>query len=340
MSSKRTNSFEQFLMLFDALRHATQDSPERLKAFYLQHQALTTAANALFVFIGIGDFERRVFHSPKKYHPQVPKGFEKSFKEYKKRWEPELYATILPLLYERLGADVGDEDIEGFRRLSVAEVDKPDPETEDHFNPLKHDGAAAFRMALDVAESIANLADTNDAHIVNIEARIGLEAYDYLAKTIGFDLEGVFRRWRKVPVILMPAHVSNRHGLDERGSIYELIDDAVRAYVFGAPAAAMAMCRAILEMLLKEHYGLEYQETRADGRKRDKPLGELIVLAEERYHFLRSKPLRKLAHKANTIMHSHSQNGPLSEDDERSIVRFLETIKFVAERAPELQRQK
>jgi hypothetical protein len=70
----------------------------------------------------------------------------------------------------------------------------------------------------------------------------------------------------------MPAHVSNEHGLTEKGSLNDLLDDAVRAYVFGAPAAAIAMCRAALEMVLKRHYGQgQWDDVRG--------LDNLIVLA-------------------------------------------------------------
>ena len=53
----------------------------------------------------------------------------------------------------------------------------------------------------------------------------------------------------------MSALVANRYGASEKGSLLHLLDDAVRAYVSGAPAAAIALCRAALEMVLKRHYG-------------------------------------------------------------------------------------
>jgi len=93
----------------------------------------------------------------------------------------------------------------------------------------------------------------------------------------------------------MPAHVSNRYGSSEKGSLLRLLDDAVRAYVFGAPAAAIAMCRAALETVLKRHYG--------GGQWEEEKLGRLVVLASQRYDFVQEKRITPLVHKANRILH-------------------------------------
>ena len=76
----------------------------------------------------------------------------------------------------------------------------------------------------------------------------------YLERTIGIDISTVFHRWHRMPPFFVPSHVSDKHGLTEKGSLYELLNDAIRAYVAGAPAASIAMCRACLEMVLREHY--------------------------------------------------------------------------------------
>jgi hypothetical protein len=92
------------------------------------------------------------------------------------------------------------------------------------------------------------------------------------------DIGSVFRRWRRLPVVFMPAHVSNRYGASEKGSLSHLLDDAMRAYVFGAPCTAIVMCRAALEMVFKKHYGR--------GQWENEPLENLIVLASRKYDFV------------------------------------------------------
>ena len=126
----------------------------------------------------------------------------------------------------------------------------------------------------------------------------------------------------------MPAHVSNWYGASEKGSLLHLLDDAVRAYVFGAPAAAIAMCRTALEMVLKRHYGR--------GDWDDEKLDNLIVLASYKYSKIVQKekidPFRILA---NRIVHKYDQVGRLSEEDDRTILNFFKTLKFLIQRAPE-----
>ena len=323
------------MLLFDAVKHAASNEPERVKTFYGQHQPLTTAVHELFSFTSIGDFERRVFHTSKKYHLQTPVGFEKTFRDYKSRWEGVVYEAIFPWLLDRLGIERNEEDIEHEVRDFKSTPERPDPEREENFDPLRHDGAKALEMAFWVTQSYADFADSDElADTTAYASKIGLEAYDYLTGTIGLDVEGVFRRWRNIPMIFLPAHVSNRHGLTERGSLYDLIDDAVRAYVFGAPAAAMAICRAALEMILKRHYDLDYQFRDKMGRLRDKGLGDLIILADEQYEFVQGKRLQNLADDANRIMHDYSGRERMSQEDETTILNFLKTIKFMAERAP------
>ena len=83
----KTNIFEQFLMLFDAVKSAASNEPSRIQTFYMQHDRLRTAVDEFVSFMSFGDFERRVFHSRKKYHPQTPEAFQEAFKNYRENWE-------------------------------------------------------------------------------------------------------------------------------------------------------------------------------------------------------------------------------------------------------------
>lgn len=148
--------------------------------------------------------------------------------------------------------------------------------------------------------------------LVTNSYRIAYGAYDYLVNTIGLNIRGVFRRWRRVPVVFMSAHVSNRYGSSTKGSLLHLLDDAVRAYVFGAPAAAIAMCRSALEMVLKRHYGR--------GQWEDEKLGRLVILASRRYDFVQEKWIVPLVQKANRIVHDYAQADRLSDEDDRVIL--------------------
>lgn len=331
--SKKLNILERFLIYFNDLKNATNGDPKKLTNFYKQINKIKEAADNLFTFINIFDFERRVFHGPKKYIPQSPNNFNSEWNEYKEKWESPLFDCIFYI--DDLISDL--DNIKGESTASKQEsIDlyPPDPKNEEYFDVLHHDGGKAFEMAFWVTETYADEVETEFADTIHFASKIGLEAYDYLKNTIGFDAAEAFRRWRQIPTIFMPAHVSNRHGFTERGSIYELLDDAIRAYVFGASAAAIAMCRAILETILKEHYNLEFQYKDRKGRLRDKGLGDLIILANEKYEFIQGKRLKKLTDYANKIMHRYSRSKNLEYEDEKIIIEFFKTIKFLIERAP------
>jgi hypothetical protein len=343
MASTRLNSLEQFLLLFNKVKEEAGHDPGKLGVFYDQKSALRSAVDALLMFFYSSDFERRIFHYGRKYVPQAPEGFDSAWNEFDRDWVGPLTSVWLPLEIDidklaisaaEGGATVsGDKEAPGFDLSD--ELESPNPDRDWEFDPLFHDGGKAFAMAFWTAETYASEVGTDHEDTAQRAAKIGLDAYDYLQNTIGFDAAMVFRRWRQLPVIFAPSHVSDQHGLTERGALNDLLENAARAYVFGADAAAIAMCRALLETVLKKHYELEYQYE-YKGELRDKGLGKLIILADEKYKFVQKTELQRLTQNANNVMHNYGARGKTSLTDEKTIVEFLKTIKFLIERAPKL----
>jgi hypothetical protein len=339
----KPNEFEQFMMLFGALKHEA-GTPRRLATFHDESANLQNAVRQFESFLWRTDFERRVF-AAKKVFKQVPEKFESDWKAYEREWAPALsYLTFRDIFPEEFGTyDAGE-----LGKTEPRELRAPDPHSEPLFNPLRHDGGAALDRGigmidheLDGRESLLEkgLGSEDDEYIANVW-RITRGAYDYLRKTIGLDLTEVFRRWQTVPPFFMPARVSNRHG-DEKGSLNDLLDDAIRAYICGAPAAAIAMCRAALELVLKEHYfPKDHQYRDKNGKLRDKPLGELIVLADEksqidkRFKHIQKGRIEPISERANGILHRYSRRSKITDEDERDIINFLKTVKFLINRAP------
>jgi hypothetical protein len=316
---------EQFILLFNNLKNAAGGNPQRVRTFYKDSELIRRSLHALDTFLDKTDLERRVFHGPQKLILQVPAEFEAAWNEYDSEWrfqqvldpswglEEILDPTLLPEVEQR----PTEESIPG----------APDPEEEDSFDPLLHDGGAAIQLGIEQLEIEAQNEAIDDytERVIN-SCRIACGAYDYLTQTIGLNIPEIFRRWRRAPVIFMPAHVSNRYGASDRGSLLHLLDDAVRAYIFGAPAAAIAMCRAALEMVLKRHYGR--------GQWEDAKLGNLITLASQRYDFIQEKRITPLVQRANRIVHDYTKVDRLSDEDDRTILIFLKTVKFLIQRAP------
>jgi hypothetical protein len=163
---------------------------------------------------------------------------------------------------------------------------------EDVFIPAYHDGPAAIRQALNYIRDQG-------------EPRLGLEALNYLIDTVGLDLAAIMERWQRVPLIFMPTHLAQQQQMSRSGPLTELFDDAVRAYVCGSPAAAFAMCRALLETVLKQSYLRPGELIEQDqfGRERDIPLGRLLARTGPRHSFIPTVKIRRLITSANRILH-------------------------------------
>ncbi|MGJ3261513.1 MAG: hypothetical protein ACFE0S_18070 [Rhodospirillales bacterium] len=321
---------ETFLMLFGGLKSVVGNVPERLPPFYNQHSGVKEATDKIYQFLRVHDFERRVFRGAKVHRISNSEHFQAEYHDFDQNWMPK----IIDAIYPEIGELFTNIDIETLEAPSIeaAEGIRPDPETDDEFDPSAHNGSEAVGMVFWAAQSRA---DDDDGSEISNASKIGLDAFDYLTGTIGLNVEDVFRRWRMVPIVFMPDHVSIKHSVNDRGSIHELLSDAVRAYVFGASAACIFACRATLEAILKEHYELDYQYIDGRGRTRDKGLAELIVLADEKYEFVQGKRIQRLADRANHVMHAFAKRAPLNEDDEKTLLEFIKTIKFLIERAPE-----
>ena len=90
-------------------------------------------------------------------------------------------------------------------------------------------------------------------------------------------------------------------------------------------------------MILKKHYDLDYQFKDRQGTLRDKGLGELIILADEKYKFIQGSRLKRLANGANTILHDYTRQRKLPTEADQTILEFLKTLKFMIERAPSIK---
>ena len=79
-------------------------------------------------------------------------------------------------------------------------------------------------------------------------------------------------------------------------------------------------------MVLKQHYG--------HGQWENVKLGRLVILAGQRYDFVQETRITPLVQKANRIVHDYAKVDRLSDEDDRTILNFLKTVKFLIQRAP------
>jgi hypothetical protein len=375
--------FEEFMLRFATLKNVAKGHPSRVSNFYKESKTIRNAVEAMESFLVRNDFERSVFHGPKKHFPHVPANFEREWKEYRENWADKVSSTYFKLheitlemlkaipdggklasQFQKLQATAKEAhdssakleralteeflkinpDIKlgpneriissiRFGKIRVGVTDNPeefglqdgwnDPDKE--FDPKTHDGAYLIEELISYLRELIEKDDKLESQIAT-DMRVSLGAYDYLTETIGLDVSGIFRRWKSVPITFMPSHVSKKVGQTEKGSLDDLLNDAVRAFVCGAPAAAIAMCRAALEMVLKRHYGKDAWD--------DLKLADIIALASRRYGSIPDRQLLRLNRDANKILHNYSARNRMSEKDERTILEFIGAVKFLIQRAP------
>ena len=332
MSSKLMLS-EQFRLRFENLRRATNDSPQTLLTFFREKPEFERLARE--VKIVADEIEKAGDY--RKAHPQESPGFISDFKDYTYKWRPEVTYVAE---WSQLELNLFDEDdfepqtFEQFKRTYRKAEQKtgPDADWETDFDPSKHDGSEAIADMLSlVVEQGKDRRDNPDEYMGDYIANtflVGVEAFEYFERTIGIDVGTAFRRWNKLPAVFVPKHVSDRHGLTEKGSLYSLLDEAVRAYVAGAPAAAIAMCRAILEGVLRDHY------LRGEVADKDS-LHDVIDIAAARYRFLDKRKLHGLRIRANSILHDYGGLPALGAEDEKAILQVFKDLKYYIEKAPE-----
>ena len=328
---------EQFRLRFEQLRSATNDNPQTLLTFFQEKPEFERLAREVKIVADL--IEKAADHS--KAYKQVSPGFISDLKNYTQNWRSEVaYVDQWPLLsLDLLGDDSSPPTFEEFKKTHRLRGQKSGPDTDwdESFDPSEHDGATAIHEMISLAaEQGANRRRdtiTGDDDFIANTFLIGAEAFEYFEKTIGIDVEAAFRRWNKLPAVYVPKHVSDRHGT-EKGSLYALLDEAVRAYVAGASGAAIALCRALLETILRDHY-MTPRIMREEGLKSDAKLGRVVHIAAERYRFLSKTKLDALRKGANTVLHQYSASGEIALEDEEKMLQFFKDLKFYIERAPD-----
>lgn len=252
----------------------------------------------------------------------VDPAFLAAWRDYEERYEAvvsDIWATDLlrELGLRERGAD------EPFRTPKVdLEWDNADDEAEEQ--------AGGIKDAIEFAQFNADQDDRWDVSQENFIQRIedGVAAWDRLKQDAGFDLRGVFRRRALVPFVLVPRQVAAKHGSSETLSMLKNLQQAHDAFVYGAPYAALALMRSIMEAVLRDHY-------RAEG----KDLSERIRNARAQLpRGANEAALHRLRKLANAIVHldREKDEGLPAMDDvrlEKEIVSLLLVLRGLIEGA-------
>ena len=118
-------------------------------------------------------------------------------------------------------------------------------------------------------------------------------------------MRGTVRRSELVPNVLVSHKVAAKEGSAKKFSMLENLRQAQQAFIFGAPLAALALLRSIVEAVLRDHY-------RAEGTHLD----ELIDNARGLPGGANKWALHYLRKLVNAILHltSKSEQNVINKD--------------------------
>ena len=168
--------------------------------------------------------------------------------------------------------------------------------------------------------------DEDDPMPIEEGVKRGIPLWKSLQDEAGFDLRGVLRRRELIPFVLVPRHVAKCH--DQMSSIYQNLRQAHEAFVFGAPLAALALMRSIMEIVLSEHYG-------AQGDNLSEQISNVRKILPA---CANASALHRLRRFANVVLHPGSKNefGAKLESGEieTEIVSLLRVLRALVEGVP------
>lgn len=312
------SEIEKFLILFSRLLKETNRSVEILRWLPTEKASLYGLCYDLNTCFGEIS---RLLVKKKMKHTIAPPIFFSKWEEYKRNWEPAVAEAakieeerILEALEhykesldgEKPFEEVWKDLIQIFPGLIDAEL-----YPEEHLDPLIDDPAA-------IVEDLYGYIDhfvmndyfdgvINDKHI---------EAWDFFKDTIGINYSAIYDRWKSTPELFIPIHTVSRNITP----IEDLYNESVRAYIFGLTEASVAMCRALMEHILRKYYHISGDN-----------LGDIISQAERKYQYLKGLKLHSKRELANKVLHDYENRG---KEIEKAALDFLQTIRHLVNSIP------
>lgn len=299
---------ENFVKLLNELEASTNSDPANLVRALGENPQLLTIVREL------DELFRRIEHHRKssklRYIPQAYEGFDKSLVRYRAMWSNSWVETFpRPDLS---GLDLSQDEIDSMR-LEIQEEGWD-------FDPDLH---SAGHHVETVLENTAYKAE--DTAFFSRAA----QGWKWFQETMELDLVEMEKRWHEFPVISVKQAVSDSHGLKEQKSLYAYLDNVRKAYVAGCFLAALAMCRAATEIIIKKHYFPDENSS----------LGTLIKKLGEEFPDLRKFNFYEKKQQADQLLHFGDKWQIQGDDHAKQLVQnWIGPIQSLIDSAPENRR--
>lgn len=181
------------------------------------------------------------------------------------------------------------------------------------FDPLEDDPSSLIAEALDWGSIIEDVVMEED-EVERYNKAWG--AWKFFTERLGLDFSGINKRWLAAPELFIQPHVAQT----EESPIVELYNEAVKAYVFGCKIASVAMCRALMEYILKKHYNVQ-----------GKDLENIIAIGEQRFPQLQKLKMQGKRLFSNKLLHNYETG---TDIEDRGVIGYLRTIKMLVQDVP------
>jgi hypothetical protein len=299
---------EKFLVLFNRLKVELNYSLQNLK--WLPGTKPEMAELCYQLDDTYRQLSRFIANQPTK-SSVVPSIFQKNWNEYRTNYQNKVdeIARLKREQYEKELHELVQQMIEKAKEKGQSEEEFLQKITDGFeigmtFNPVEDDAASLLDDLFYLIHTIADEPDflpdaVTDKHI---------GALNYFEKVIGIDFHDINRRWGKAPNLFMSEKIKKK-----TDKLVEMYNEAVKSYIFGLNVSATAMCRALLEHILINYYGMPKDN-----------LVKVVSLAENRFKKLKSLNLHKLRKDGNDVMHEYEAK---SRIEDAAVVNSLLTIQ-------------
>ena len=249
---------EDFVRHYDLLVSRTGNSPNGIRAALNRDDHLAESIRELDNIWWIVERHRRF--SQRRFIVQAHPRFRRAFDAYTARWHDHAMVAVLDWEAEQRGDEPPSQWIDHLLREEFGILENPPASVnqdqheryEREFDPDEHVAAVEFGFI----ENILRRESENGYYEEPYEAACSLAAgaIKWIRETVGLNIAEIQMRWKEFPVIVVPKIVSDKHGIEDSYSLFGYLTQVRLAYIIGADLAAIAMCRAATEILLRVHY--------------------------------------------------------------------------------------